>query len=120
MHFQAVAATEYVLDHLATANGFDPLNFRMSNLLEDGDTLEQSVVHGTVPLQEMVNTLKTKCDYDARQVDIANFNSDNTWKKRALALIPMRWPHSLNSRRFTCQITVYRNDSTIAVVHGGC
>lgn len=36
-----------------------------------------------------------------------------------MSLIPMRWPVTLSSRKFTCQITVYKDDGTLSVVHGG-
>ena len=51
--------------------------------------------------------------------EIDNFNSQNAWKKRGISIVPMRWPHRFFGIRYTCQIAVYQDDCTIAVVHGG-
>ena len=31
----------------------------------------------------------------------------------------MRWPVTLTGRKFSCQVTVYKDDGSISVVHGG-
>ena len=79
---QGVAATEYALEHLAMTLGLDPLELRMANLVSDGDATNENVVIGPVPILDMVQTLKARCDYDQRVLDIQTFNQVRTEKNR--------------------------------------
>ena len=58
-------------------------------------------------------------EYTSRVDAVNTFNSENAWKKRGIAMVPMRWPHRFAGYQFTCQVAVYRDDGTIAVVSGG-
>ena len=64
------------MDHIATVQGLDKLEFRMNNFIADGDDVTYGgVFTGVNPLPEMINQLKLSSDYDARQQEIATFNA---------------------------------------------
>lgn len=44
---------------------------------------------------------------------------DNTWRKRGITLTPMRWPIRFGPYRMTVQASIFAEDHTIALVHGG-
>ncbi len=41
------------------------------------------------------------------------------WRKRGLALVPLRWPQWFAEEQFSCQVAVFKDDGTVAVTHGG-
>ena len=66
------------MEHIAVAAGLDPLQFRLDNLLVDGDALffnENAAFAGANPLVDMIAQLRTSSDYDARKIEVANFNT---------------------------------------------
>jgi xanthine dehydrogenase molybdopterin-binding subunit B len=72
---QCVAVTEMALEHLATQEGLDPLQFRINNLLTTGDSLVTGgTFQGTNPLPDMIAQLKISCDYDNRVAQVETFN----------------------------------------------
>ena len=62
------------MEHLAVTNGLDPLDFRMNNLVSGGDQTNENIVIGPVPIADMVQTLKERCNYNRRVQDIQTFN----------------------------------------------
>ena len=95
-HFQCHALSEIMMEHLAHELGLDPLQFRIDNLLKEGDILFEGGEEytGVNPLEAMLNQLRTDCSYDDRAAEVAAFNAANAWKKRGLVMLPMRWRHS--------------------------
>lgn len=121
---KAHAITETIMEHIATAAGLDPLQFRMDNFLSPGDELVSSggSFEGPNPLVDMINELKTNCDYEARVQAVQAFNSANAWIKRGITITPMRWEHVYGTggtARFVVQIAIYHNTGTVSLSTGG-
>ena len=67
---------ETMMEHLAFTIGMDPLDFRLNNLLDDGDNLlSGKPFEGPNLVPEIVQDLKTAADYDNRKIAVATFNS---------------------------------------------
>ncbi|KAG8308600.1 hypothetical protein J6590_105879 [Homalodisca vitripennis] len=62
--------------------------------------------------------LTFKSDYDKRKAAVEEFNKCNVWKKRGISLVPMRFPLEIASN-YHATVSVYRNDGTVVVTHGG-
>merc|ERR1711892_268794 len=99
------ALMENVMEHLAFQSRVDPLKFRMNNLKQEG--------------KEMVERLKESSDYDNRKTEIEEFNQNNLWTKRGIAMIPMVFHHDFFPTSYHVNISVYHDDGSIAVMHGG-
>ena len=101
------------MEQLALELGYeDPLEFRINNLLSEGDTTvdmgEGQTYQGTNPLIAMIQQLKTDCNYDGRRSEVAAFNSANMWKKRGFIMLPMRWRHAYSvTQHYACQVKKY-------------
>lgn len=66
---------ETFLEHLAFSSGQDPLEFRLNNLLAAGDSLmtgDPFVGPNLIP--EIVKDLKVSSDYEARKIQVKEFN----------------------------------------------
>ena len=45
----------------------------------------------------------------------------NKWKKRGMSLVPMRFDHGIKGSglKYHCLLSVYAEDGTVSVSHGG-
>ncbi|CAL8096692.1 unnamed protein product [Orchesella dallaii] len=122
---QAVAAIEWIMDHIANHLKKDPLEVRKVNLLSNGDKLLFTFLHGQATydrdnmIPDMIENMKSTADYEARQSFIEKFNQQNRWKKRGLAAIPVRYGIDYFGTNFPVTIAIYHLDGHVAVSHGG-
>lgn len=78
-------------------------------------------------------------DLEARQTEVSDFNAANAFKKRGLAVVPMRWRHGfgiykyavqvgatkiglaspIESKMSNLQVVAYEKDGSVAVSVGG-
>ena len=102
---------EAIMEHAAGVAGWDPLDFKLNNLMEISHNEES-------PIAQMVADLKISSDYTARVTAAQEFNGANRWKKRGIATVPMRYYHS-GGLKFNCLISVFAVDGTVSVTHSG-
>lgn len=69
--FQAIAVLEYAIEHAAENLGVDPLQLRLDNMVQEGESPD---VIGPNPLLSMIDQLKTSADYDNRVANVETFN----------------------------------------------
>ncbi len=46
----------------------------------------------------------SKANYEARKSEVADFNANNAFRKRGIALVPMTWFHNLYEYKYTVQV----------------
>ncbi|GAA4650185.1 xanthine dehydrogenase molybdopterin binding subunit [Kistimonas scapharcae] len=118
---QGTAIVEYMLDDIARKLRRDPLDIRQINLFKDGDQTHygQTVEHILLPA--LIRELETTSDYRARREAISQFNSTHHYRKRGLALTPVKFGVS-----FTIQflnqagaLVHLFTDGSIHLNHGG-
>ncbi|BDA51182.1 Xanthine dehydrogenase [Coccomyxa sp. Obi] len=66
--------------------------------------------------------LKKKADYDKRRTEVVDFNSKHRWRKRGIALMPLRYGISFTSvfmNQSGALVNVYSKDGSVLVAHGG-
>ena len=70
----------------------------------------------------MIEQIQTSSDYASRLTAVQTFNTANRWKKRGLAMVPMRYDHNLGlwtGLKYNCLISVYGADGSVSVSHNG-
>lgn len=107
-YLENVANTEWIMEHISYASGFDPLEVRLANI----DSKKYS------DIIKMVSHVKTSADYAKRRVALDKFNAENRWKKRGLRFSFMKWT-PLAGQNFNVTLSVYQGDGTVAITHGG-
>ncbi len=65
---QATFAIESSIDELATKIGIDPIEFRLLNANETGDTTPMGLQISSCGLKECINTVKKELDWDKKRV----------------------------------------------------
>ncbi|CAH2090015.1 unnamed protein product [Euphydryas editha] len=103
-----IAMAESLMERIAYEMNLDPLEVRLTNL--------DLVKHSSI--KEMLDTLITESQYTERKTAVEKFNSENRWKKRGLRFSFLRWT-PVGSMYFDITLSVYRDDGTVAITHGG-
>ncbi|XP_065165292.1 uncharacterized protein [Atheta coriaria] len=105
---EVLAMLETVMEHISYVLGKDPVDVRIANL-----NVTQHPLIGTL----MTDFLKWS-DFRARRAAIETFNTENRWRKRGIALVPLVYQLAF-SLNFQCQVSIYQADGTVAISHGG-
>ncbi|CAH2090017.1 unnamed protein product [Euphydryas editha] len=103
-----IAMAETLMERIAYEMNLDPLEIRLTNL--------DLVKHSSI--KEMLDTLITESQYTERKTAVEKFNSENRWKKRGLRFSFLKWA-PVGSMYFDITLSVYRDDGTVAITHGG-
>ncbi|XP_052737986.1 uncharacterized protein LOC112054963 isoform X1 [Bicyclus anynana] len=105
---ECVAMAELVIERICYELNLDALEVRSKNL--DTELYKD--------LLELTDTLKTNSHYNERKVKVDEYNKNNRWKKRGLRFSWLRWP-SKGSQTFEVNMSVYSDDGTVSITHGG-
>lgn len=98
---------ENIMERIAYNTGKDPLEVRALNMRKENNI---------VP--ELIEQLKRDSNYDERLTNIAQFNKENRWRKRALKLIPMTY-ELFYLGPFNSLVSIFHADGSVAVTHAG-
>lgn len=105
---EAIGMIENILEHIAVEVDKDPVEIKLINMSEDHKSA----------LEPMINDLKRSSDYDSRKRAVDIFNTENRWKKKGIALVPMQYP-LMYWGQFNAMVTIYARDGTVSISHGG-
>ncbi|KAK3730646.1 hypothetical protein RRG08_060314 [Elysia crispata] len=115
----AIFFMESMIEHVARYLNKDEVAVRQANLYVNG---QKTITLRTLQycnLKDVVQKHMTDVNYKQRQADIAQFNKNNRWKKRGLALMPNMFGISWSGGTYTTQLMVYHGDGSVAIAHGG-
>lgn len=57
---------------------------------------------------------------DAFSFHLINCMQNNRWRKRGMALVPMRYPlEYFGDMKYPAYVAIYKNDGSVVVYHGG-
>lgn len=104
--FEALALIENIIEHIAYVTQQDAVQVRLANLTNN--------TRFPLMFQQFIRDTQ----YDQRQADITAFNAANRWKKRGLAVVPMKF-HILYFGVLAAVVSIYHIDGTVSVTHGG-
>ncbi|XP_059665245.1 xanthine dehydrogenase 1-like isoform X2 [Cornus florida] len=118
---QGMLITENWIQRIAMELKKSPEEIREINFLGEGTILHygQEIQHCT--LQRLWNELKSSCDFLKTQKEVKNFNLQNRWKKRGVAMVPTKFGISFTTKFMNqagALVQVY-TDGTVLVTHGG-
>ncbi|XP_061428611.1 LOW QUALITY PROTEIN: xanthine dehydrogenase-like [Lethenteron reissneri] len=110
---------ETIMEQIGQELGKDPVEVRRLNLYSKGDVTPLGYLLPYCSIHQLYADLLTTAAVRERQADIAKFNADNRWKKRGLAVVPIKYNLSWNWCHFLCTVAIYAQDGTITITHGG-
>jgi xanthine dehydrogenase large subunit len=120
---QAMAVIETVIDRMARTLGKDSADVRRLNFYGNGGSqvthYGETVEHNRLPV--LYDRLMASSEYRARRADVADFNTAHEFKKKGLALTPVKFGISFTTtflNQAGALVLVY-DDGTILVNHGG-
>ncbi|XP_043496073.1 indole-3-acetaldehyde oxidase-like [Polistes fuscatus] len=105
---EAIALIENIMEHIAAELNKDPTEVKLINM-----NAEDKAV-----LEPMIEDLKKSADYDSRKRAVEMFNNENRWKKKGMALVPMKYP-LMYWGQFNAMVSIYARDGTVSISHGG-
>lgn len=118
---QGTMIAELIMDDVARNVGKDPLDVRKINLYKNGDTTHYGQPIEHYHMLELIEQLERESDYRGRRQSIAEFNALHSYKKRGLALTPVKFGISFTAQHLNqagALVHVY-TDGSIHVNHGG-
>ncbi|PNF35793.1 Xanthine dehydrogenase [Cryptotermes secundus] len=104
---EGTATIEHIMHHIAKVVKKDPVEVRLNNMSVDDNATPQ-----------MVKDLIVSADYNARKESIDEFNKNNRWTKRGIALVPLKYGLEYEAN-YSALVSIYAGDGTVAVTHGG-
>lgn len=104
---EGIAMIENIMEHIAFTTGRSPIDVRLANCTTDSE------MHSLIPV------FLTDVEFPARKKSVDEFNTANRWRKRGIAVVPMRYPLHYFAK-YSVFIAIYHADGTVAVTHSGC
>lgn len=103
---EGIAMIETMMEHIALVTGADPIAVRLANCSADSE------IHRLMP-QFLLDV-----DYAERRKAAAEFNAANRWRKRGIAVVPVKYAMEYFGG-FVVFVAIYHMDGTVAVSHSG-
>ncbi|KAG8432674.1 hypothetical protein GDO86_017063 [Hymenochirus boettgeri] len=118
---QAAFVTETWISEIALKCGISPEKVREINLHKEISQthFKQDILSRTLLM--CWKECMEKSSYHSRRCDVENFNKQNNWKKKGLAIIPMKFPIGSTAKFFgqaSALVHIYL-DGSVLVSHGG-
>jgi xanthine dehydrogenase/oxidase len=118
---QGMMMMENIMDKIAYTLHKDPVAVRGLNLIKDGQETVYGVTKEDCHMEECWKTLlETSCYYERRQ-QVDEFNKENQWVKRGLAIIPTKYGIAFGLKLLNqggALVLVYK-DGSVLLSHGG-
>lgn len=122
---QGLMTAEYMMDHIAYTLGQDPLQVRLNNLYQNGQSTHYGQPIEHFDLATIMTTLAEDCDYDQRRQAIIKANAqaeaEGIDKRRGIALTPVKFGISFTVQTLNqagALVHIY-TDGSIHLNHGG-
>ncbi|XP_059612684.1 xanthine dehydrogenase/oxidase-like [Phlebotomus argentipes] len=97
---------ENIMQHIAAVTGQDPIDVRLANMPEDTQR------------RQFISDFRTSTNYNTRKTEIDEFNTQNRWKKRGIAMVPMNYRIHWLGIRYAL-VSIHHGDGSVTVTHGG-
>ena len=120
----AIFNAERVISTVARSLKKDPVDIRTVNFYKKGDVTPYSMPLAGWDIDTLWDKTKQASDYDNRQQKVDEFNKNNMWVKKGLALVPSKFGVGYggsaagNANMFDVKLTV-NPDGSITVMSGG-
>lgn len=122
---QGLMTAEYMMDHIAYTLGQDPLQVRLNNLYQNGQSTHYGQPIEHFDLATIMTTLAADCDYEQRRQAIIEANQQaaatGSDQRRGIALTPVKFGISFTVQTLNqagALVHIY-TDGSIHLNHGG-
>ncbi|XP_009460630.1 PREDICTED: aldehyde oxidase [Nipponia nippon] len=118
---QAALVTETWITGVADKTGLPPEKIREINMYKKN---EQTHFKQKLDPQNLIrcwNECMEKSAYHSRKTAVNEFNKQNYWKKKGIAIVPMKFPFGLGTRYLSqaaALVHIY-TDGSVLLTHGG-
>ncbi|NKZ02019.1 molybdopterin cofactor-binding domain-containing protein [Nocardiopsis alborubida] len=119
---QSKIITENAIDDAAFTLGMSPEQVRERNLYRRGDVTPFGQALSYCYIRQVWDYLKETAGYEAKAADVARYNRDNTWRKRGLAMIPVKYGSGYNAvmlEQAAAHAAVHTADGSVVIHQGG-
>ncbi|XP_018404573.1 PREDICTED: xanthine dehydrogenase/oxidase-like [Cyphomyrmex costatus] len=106
---EGVAIIENMMEHIAKVTRLDSVQVRLVNM----NNVDKPVLTG------MMDDLRAKSNYVKIMDDTQNFNRINRWKKKGIALVPMKYLITDGEGQYNAMVSICARDGTVCVTHSG-
>lgn len=116
---QSSLATSVLVERVATELGMSVEEVQHKNLLQNGDKtiIGQEIQNST--MQQCWDTLLERSRFQSRLSSVEAFNRENLWRKKGIAIEPVKYGVEWAGYDAGVQLGVYRADGTVMVTHSG-
>ncbi|XP_053554694.1 aldehyde oxidase 1-like [Bombina bombina] len=118
---QAGMITEAILDAIASKCGLPPDQVREQNLYKGISRTHYNQEFDSTNLMRCWKECLQKSDYYKRRAEIQEFNKQNYWKKKGIAIIPLKFTVGFIEKVYhqaSALVHIYR-DGKVLIAHGG-
>jgi len=120
---QSITAIQVIMEHISRNLGLpfetvQKLNFyKPGQVTPWGDVIASESFNWTLP--SIWDKLHQDASFDARSQAVNAFNACNRWRKRGIAMTPVKYGMSFNDYHTLAIVNIYA-DGSVLVAHGGC
>ena len=119
---QGKLIVESAIEDAAYAVGMTGEEVRAKNLYQRGDVTPFGQALSFCYIREVWDYLKTQCGYAAKLKAVEDFNAANKWRKRGIAMMPVKYGSGYNLtmlEQATAMLSIYQADGTVIIHQGG-
>ncbi|XP_048451057.1 xanthine dehydrogenase-like [Rhincodon typus] len=110
---------ETILEHVAKFLSLDPIIVKQRNLYAQGDITPLGFDLPYCSIKDLYSTQIEKVNVTDRLQAIEKFNADNRWKKKGLAVVPLKYCLDWTEGFYLCTVSIFASDGSVMVTHGG-
>ncbi|XP_045174786.2 xanthine dehydrogenase-like [Mercenaria mercenaria] len=114
----AVLAIENMMEKVARSLNKDPATVKQLNFYKEGQRTLVGEVLTHCNIRAVMTELMTSAQVNTRQSLFTFFNKDNRWKKKSLAVVPVKFALSWAYSMYTVTVSVHGRDGSVSVSHG--
>lgn len=118
---QGIFVGECIMDTIAEKLSMDPSVLRRSNMYQQGQITPFGQVMTECICEETWDHILSSSDFVDRKKSVSDFNAKNRWRKRGIAVSPVRFGMSFTAtfmNQAQALVHVY-TDGSVLVAHGG-
>ncbi|KAF0711448.1 hypothetical protein As57867_005257, partial [Aphanomyces stellatus] len=116
----SVMLMEMVVEHVAHELGKPVSWIQQRNMVKDNQMTPYGQVLKNVTLPRIWQTLHANAHVLRRKDAAVLFNSNNRWKKRGVAVTPVKYGITNSGLKYGAQVSICSGDGSVLVTHGGC
>jgi len=119
---QGKLITENAIDDAAYAIGMRAEDVRRKNMYQPGDATPFGQTLTSCYIAEVWDYLKEQAGYDGKVADAEAFNRANRWRKRGVAMVPVKYGSGYNLamlEQASASLAIYQGDGSIVIHQGG-